>query len=165
MIRELVDAGPASECLSVMEQGRPQRRFVVLAICGLVAVLAIVAWLRRDRYASAKGVRGVPEFIGQPLSFAVSRLGEPTRSFEFTVAEAGDGGMPRHDLTNLEPALAPDTRVREVSWDKGQTVVTVWYRSKADGDMGIDAVQWDKRLTAWAETMGTPPVAATRLAP
>jgi len=72
-----------------MEQGRPQRRFVVLAVCVLVVALLIVAWLRRDPYASAKGVRGVPEFIGQPLSFAVSRLGEPARTFEFTVAEAG----------------------------------------------------------------------------
>src|SRR5262245_44357153 len=142
----------------VMEQGRPQRRFVVLAVCVLVVALLIVAWLRRDPYASAKGVRGVPEFIGQPLSFAVSRLGEPARTFEFTVAEAGEGGMPRHNVTNLEPAMTPDTRVREISWDKGQTFVTVWYR----GEVAVDAVQWDKRLTVWAETMATPPGAATR---
>jgi hypothetical protein len=148
-----------------MEQGRPQRRIVVLAVCALLVLLAVVAWLRRDPYASAKGVRGVPEFTGQPLSFAMSKLGEPARSFEFTVAEAGEGGMPRHNVTNLEPALAPDTRVREVSWDKGQTYVTVWYRVDAGREIGVDAVQWDKRLTAWAETMATPPVAATRPAP
>jgi hypothetical protein len=107
----------------------------------------------------------VPEFIGQPPSFAVSQLGEPARTFEFTVAEASEGGMPRHNVTNLDPALAPDTRVREVSWDKGQTFVTVWYRAESGREIGVDAVQWDKRLTLWAETMATPPGAATRPAP
>lgn len=148
-----------------MEQRRIQRRFVFLAVGAVVAVLLVVAWVRRDPYASAKGVRGVPEFTGQPLSFAVSRLGEPGLRCEFTVAEAGAGGMPRRNVTNLEPALAPDTRVLEVSWDKGQTFVTVWYRVEAGREIGVDAVQWDKRLTAWAETMATPPVAVTRSAP
>jgi hypothetical protein len=149
----------------VMDQARPQHRFVVPAACALVVVVLVVAWLRHDPYSSAKGVRGVPEFIGQPLSFAVSRLGAPARSFEFTVAAAGEEGMPRRNVTNLEPALAPDMRVREVSWDKGQTFVTVWYRAEPGHEVGVDAVQWDKRLTVWAETMATPPVASTRTAP
>ena len=148
-----------------MEQGRPQRRVVLLAVCALLFVLLVAAWLRRDPYASAKGVRGVPEFVGRPPSFAVSQLGEPARSFEFTVAEAGEGGMPRRNVTNLEPALSPDTRVREVSWDKGQTIVTVWFRPESGGEIGVDAVQWDKRMTDWVQTMAAPPPPATRPAP
>ena len=61
--------------------------------------------------------------------------------------------------------MAADTRVREVSWDKGQTFVTVWYRAEPGGEIGVDAVQWDKRNTSWAETMAAAPRAAGRSAP
>src|SRR5581483_1483415 len=138
---------------------RPSRRSLIVA--GSVVIVALLASVFRNPYAAQKGVRGVPEFVSQPLSFATARLGRPTRSFDFTVGRVDDREMPRANLLNLTPPLAPDVPIREVSWDEGQTFVTAWYRIDGPRELAVDALQWDKRLTDWAATMARPPAAST----
>jgi hypothetical protein len=147
-----------------MGKERPHRHCVIAVVCAGFVTLVVVAWLRHDPYAGRKGFVAVPEFVGQPLSFARSRLGEPTRAFEFTVAEGVEAETIRRMLGHHQPPLAPDTRVREVSWDKDTSFVTVWYRSEGGREFGIDAAQWDKRLPGAAE-MATSPAKARETSP
>ena len=134
-------------------------------VVAVVAVGALGIWAGWravfDPYDSAKGVRGVPEFDGRPLSFALKRLGKPVRDFEFTIAQVDPCKMLRADLMSMEPPVPEDQPIREVTWERRHTFITVWYRGTGPQALGFNGVQWSKRIDTWAEPMSTRP-AATR---
>ena len=104
-----------------MTQGRTHLRHLFAIVAIIVLASLTVAWWNADRYDSAKGVSGAPEFVGKPPSFALTRLGQPIRTYEYTLGEALNQPL-RGNLLNLEPPVPSESRVREVTWERRQNV-------------------------------------------
>jgi hypothetical protein len=138
----------------------PKGAIGCLVLLLLSIIYIAVTILEPTTYRDRKGVSAVPEFINQPLSFAINKLGAPARDWSFPLQDAH--GMPRSDISQRNPSIPSSATIREVSWDMGTTFITIWYRTDADPTVAVDAVQWDKRNTDWAQIMASPPHPASQ---
>lgn len=108
-----------------------------------------------------------PEYAGRTLEAVTRDLGQPTFSRQMTVAESWDLPFRGNFVGKAySPADADQAKVqvRELSWKRRRTYVTVWFHQVDGRWVGIDGVEWHKRMLNFARLQPQPAerIAASR---
>jgi hypothetical protein len=150
---------------------RPRRRrlWLWLVLVLLVPVLFIGAELaRQSLFPEPSNIADRPDFKNRQLDAVVAEWGPPTFSREMSIGEAAElpfrGSFLQGSYSSYDPADAV-VRVRELTWDRRRTYVTVWFHQVDDRWLGITGVQWHRRMRDLAELSPPPRPATSTTAP